>query len=349
MKPFTFDPRAFVQTFLEQGYVHIRDGLSPEFFEFARDQLVRCRQSGHNELSAREIKSKKKQYLFDLPKDEAFLGEVFQAVAALAGCSQSSMTLSERHIMIYDENATPLPTLHKDRLASEFSVGIPLEPSTNDRIALLPWSAKETNLLDTAVYDNAVYRDEVPQPLSSESFNGWSSAGDESPWHCRVERPAMVELDAKPGDVVAFRGSQIYHGRVHAARSSILYFKLNTMRLDPLGEDPSTEMQRKGTVEFLRRKSDGELLESTVELSPRLRHINRQYCRLGWKSLLRVSVSGDKEFTISDDDLSFLFAFQGRHRVRDILTNLGIENGQLLSHVPRLRRLCMLGGIDLLD
>jgi len=30
----------------------------------------------------------------------------------------------------------------------------------------------------------------------------------------------------------------MYHGRLRAAQSSMLYFKLNAMRLDPLGEHP---------------------------------------------------------------------------------------------------------------
>ncbi len=103
------------------------------------------------------------------------------------------------------------------------------------------------------------------------------------------------------------------------------------------------------TLEILPNKSDDELLNSLVELSPRLQHIDRQYSRLGWRGVLRVSVSGEKEFTISDDDLRFLFAVQGQERVRDILTGLGANNERSLSYVPRLRRLGTLGGIDFLN
>lgn len=343
MKPFTFAPREFTDDFKEKGFVHIRNGLNAEFLEFARGQLVGCRESGQNELSAREIKNKKKQYLFDLPKDAAFLGELFTTVAAITGCSESGMTLSERHLMIYDENAAPVPPLHKDRVASEFSVGVPLEPSAYDRIVLLPWSAREQNLLD-----NAVYCERAPNspPQSAEA---WNLAAGEYPQPSKIERPTLVELEARPGDVVVFKGSSIYHGRLYAARSSILYFKLNTMRLDPLGEDPLTDLLRQKTIEILRRRRDEELIESTVELSPRLEHISRQYSRLGWKSVLRASVSGEKEFTISDDDQSFLFALQGQRRVRDVLIELGVHNDQVISHAPRLRRLGTLGGIDFLN
>jgi hypothetical protein len=342
MKVFTFAPCEFAKDFKEQGFVHIRNGISADFLEFAKKQLVRCSQSGHNEIVAREIKSKKKQYLFDLPEDDASLSGIFASLAQLTGSPGPGMTLSERHIMIYDENAAALPPLHKDRLASEVAVGIPLEPSANDRIVLVPWFAREINLLDSALYCERT-------PNSAlESVEGWNLASSEYPRLQGIDSFPLVELDAKPGDVVVFRGSSMYHGRLNAAGSSILYFKVNTMGLDPLGEDPSTEIRRKETLEILPSKNDNELLDSIVELSPRLQHIDRQYSRLNWESILRVSVCAEKEFTISDDDLCFLFALRGPRRVRDILTGLGVHDEQLVSHVPRLRRLGTLGAIDYL-
>jgi len=50
MKVFTFAPSEFVSDFREQGFVHIRNGVSAEFLEFAREQLLRCRHSGYNEI-----------------------------------------------------------------------------------------------------------------------------------------------------------------------------------------------------------------------------------------------------------------------------------------------------------
>ena len=347
MKPFSFAAREFAQDLSERGYVHIRDGVTAQFLQFANEQLSRCRKAAHNELLAREIKSKKRQYLFDLPDHVAFLDELLGDLAVLTGCHPSALTLSERHIMIYDENAVSLPPLHKDRLASEFSVGIPLEPSGCGRIALSPGCTGEINLLDNAVYDNAEYLHRPPA-MSPRAIDRWNSDDGKRSSPRRLDGTALIELEAKPGDVVVFRGSSIYHGRIHSAKSSILYFKLNTMRLDPLGEDPSTEIQRTNTVELLSRKDDEELLNSVVELSPRLQHVNRQYSRLHWKSLLRVNVSGEEEFTISDEDLSFLFALRGRQRVRDILVGSGVDCEDLLSHAPRLRRLGMLGGINFL-
>jgi len=84
---------------------------------------------------------------------------------------------------------------------------------------------------------------------------------------------------------------------LHAAKSSILYSSSTLWVSIPWGR-PVDEMRRKRTLEISQNKSDDELLNSMVELSPRLNIIDRQYSRLGGECL-RVSVSGEKEFTIS--------------------------------------------------
>jgi hypothetical protein len=138
----------------------------------------------------------------------------------------------------------------------------------------------------------------------------------------------------------------MYHGRLNAAKSAVLYFKLNSMHLDPLGEDPSTSIQRENGLEILEHRSDEDLLRSVVELSPRLRHVSRRYTRLNWTTVLQAYVTGENEFTISEEDLSFLFALQGCCIVRDVLKVTQISEGQMLSQIPRIRRLSRLGAID---
>ena len=342
MKPFTFAPHAFAPEYKEKGYLHIREGVDGGFLSFAKQQLAQCRLTGKNELAAREIKNKKKQYLFELP-DEDFLHELTSAIGALTGLDDGAeITLSERHIMIYDDNASSLPPLHKDRVASEVAVGIPLETSTDARIALLPYSARGVNLLDNAIY--------CPRAMGSlaRTAKGWCLEDSEYP-KAPNGISDLVELDARPGDMVVFAGSSIYHGRLNASKSAALYFKFNTKSLDPLGEDPSTPARRENGVKALQRKGDDELLRSLVQLSPRLQHVSRRYTRPDWMPVLQASVSGEKDFALSDDDSRFLFALQGRRTVRDILMALDFSENQLLSHVPRIRRLCRLGAIDFLD
>jgi hypothetical protein len=340
MRAFTFAPHAFAAELKEKGYVHIKGGVSDELLRFAKAQLGECRLSGRNELSAREIKNKKKQYLFDLPNNDDFLREFMLSLAGLTGLPVEQMMLSERHIMIYEDNASPLAPLHKDRVASQFSVGIPLEECGDARVTLVPRTAIRVNPLDNAIYSALL------QDAPNGSSPAWNFQESEYPEPVQTGDPVPVQLNVQPGDAVIFAGSSMYHGRLNAAKSAVLYFKLNSMRLDPLGEDPSTSLQRENGLAILDHRSDEELLRSVAELSPRLRHVSRRYTRLNWAIVLQAFVTGENEFTISEEDLSFLFALQGRSIIRNILRVTGISEDQMLSQIPRIRRLSKLGAID---
>jgi hypothetical protein len=114
MKAFTFAPHAFATEFKERGYVLVKGGVTEELLTFAKAQLAQCLSSGQNELASKEIKNKKKQYLFKLPEDDEFLPELTSAIGTLTGLPVAQMTLSERHIKVYDDNASSLPPLLKD-------------------------------------------------------------------------------------------------------------------------------------------------------------------------------------------------------------------------------------------
>ncbi|HVB83066.1 MAG TPA: hypothetical protein VNE82_24345 [Candidatus Binataceae bacterium] len=342
MKPFSFAPVDFAADFGEHGYAHIKQGVSKEFLLFAKDQLAKCRLSGQNELSANEIKNKKKQYLFELPENANFLGELTTAIGTVAGLPVAQMTLSERHIKVYEDCAFSMPRLHKDCVASQVAVGIPLEQGIEARLVLLTGTARRVNCLDSAIYG--------PRPIErAGGLARWyvEDGEDAEAGELGGDR-ALIELDVRPGDVVMFEGSSIYHERLYGAKSAVLYLKFNAMRLDHLTEDPSTVTQRQKGLELLEQRNDEQLLESIVEVSPRLRRVSRHYTRQNWTSVLQAYVSGEKEFAISDDDLHLLFALEGCRTVRDVLTGLGVIEDQLMSHVPRIRRLGKLGGIDLL-
>jgi hypothetical protein len=344
MKLFTFDPKDFAAAFRGRGYVHVTKGVSKEFLTFAQAQLTHSRETGRNELLAREIKSKKRQYLFVPPDEEDCFAELTRTVGEVTGTPETGLTLSERHLMIYDDNAARLPPLHKDRFASRFSVGIPLEGGTGERIALLPKGPRGINVLDNAVYCPRVIGS------SARSIEGWDlNAGDFPEASSSDTKPTLIELDARPGDVIIFAGSSIYHGRFDSARSSVLYFKLSTERLDPLGENPATGVLRENTVNVLKHKSDPELLESLVELSPRLQNVSRVYTRKDWTTIIRASVSGEKEFIISDEDWSFISALRGRRKVRDVLTEAVSLRERLSERIFGIRRLAKLGAIDFLS
>ena len=343
MTPFTFAPQSFASDFRDKGYVYVKDGVNPELLRFAREQLAKTRVSGQNEIAAREIKNRKKQYLFDLPTTDDFLPELADALCALAELPRAAMTLSERHIMVYDDHASAVPPLHKDRLATQIAVGIPLEVHSDARIVLLPHSARAINPLDSAIY---CARSSDP---STASVHRWNLADADHPEPEVDWNPTPVELDVQVGDVVIFAGSSMYHGRLNAAASAVLYFKFNALRLDPLGEDPSTDVQRQKTLTILEHKSDGDLLWSAVELSPRLQRVSRHYTRLDWTTVLQAYVSGEREFTITEADLRLLFEMRKQCTLRRALLRADIAEEQLVANVPRVRRLGRLGAVDFLS
>ncbi|MGH7984754.1 MAG: hypothetical protein ACREQX_00485 [Candidatus Binataceae bacterium] len=342
MRPFTFDPLKYAAAFKTTGYVHIKGGVSDELLGYAKERLAEFRLSGRNELSANEIKNKKKQCLFDLPNDHEFLRELNESIAVLADLPIDRMTVSERHIKVYEDNAAPRPPLHKDCVASQVAVGIPLENASGSRLVLLPSGERHVNPFDHAIYG---FNPDDPLDAVRQSPDFRVSEGAQ-PRHSPPS--GLVELDVPPGDVVIFAGSSIYHERFNAARSAVLYLKFNAMRLDHLAEDPSTLHRRDESIKILRNRDDDALMESLVETSPRLRSIDRHYTRLGWASVLRAHVD-NTEFMMSEDDLTFLFALRGPRSIRDVLLGLGVPADQLLSHATRIRRLCELGGLDLLS
>ena len=86
------------------------------------------------------------------------------------------------------------------------------------RLILYPYHQRSENVFDSC--------DEFRRSLS-EAQRPKNSLKGVSP----------VALDPQPGDLVVFKGSAIYHERMRAAGSKILYLKLNALGLDPIGEN----------------------------------------------------------------------------------------------------------------
>src|SRR6478752_956913 len=77
MKVFDFDPRDYARAYKDEGYVHIREGVSREFHaalvEYAERELT------SHKLDDFAIKGKKEQSLYDFP-DEVDIGELYDVV-----------------------------------------------------------------------------------------------------------------------------------------------------------------------------------------------------------------------------------------------------------------------------
>ena len=113
MRIFTFNPADYRGNFADQGYVHIKNGIDPEFLQAAREFSLRNLEA--TKLDQFAIKGKKEQSLFEFPEETDYPGEIFDVVSEVCGLNRPTMALSERHIQAYEANANPSPQAHKDR------------------------------------------------------------------------------------------------------------------------------------------------------------------------------------------------------------------------------------------
>lgn len=162
-----------------------------------------------------KIHGKKRQFLFDFPSAQA--SRVFRdGMARLTGIEPDKLTISERHLKVYDDSADPWPAPHKDRAASEISIGLPVQIPQGSTACVFPTLQFGANREERAVF---------------------LSDGDHSGSEHIYRNEEAVMLHEEFGDVIAFLGSSIFHERVHPAGAAILYIKVNGTGRDPLGEN----------------------------------------------------------------------------------------------------------------
>ncbi len=329
MRVFDFDPAPYAKEFRAKGYVHIKGGVAPEFIEMVKERLEEYQRDRSQFLSDWEFKNKKQQYLFEFPEDNRLLREGMDTIAAVTGMAPDKVTLSERHIKVYAPNAHPNPPAHKDRFASRVAVGIPLFMPAESAVVLYPDQSREINGFD-----------------SSEDWRNSFAAAD-LPENV-LKNVAPIKLYVGVGDVVMFLGSQIYHERINGAKAVALYLKFNDMRLDPLAEDPFMAMQRKASLARLAQITDHDLLDSALEVSPRLVRVSRHYTRNDWTEILMGQVAGEKSFPLSEDDVALLKRVRRGQKVRELLADAGIPEAKASECLATIRRLGEGGSIDIL-
>src|SRR2546425_759309 len=140
MKVFSFDPAEHRERFLSQGWIHIKNGVTPEFVDFMRDFVARELSEEH--LKQFALAGKKGQGRFEFPSDVDFPGELYDAISAVCGLNRDTIALSERHINAYNNDARPDPIPHKDRDASKVSVGLCIEPADSE-VVIYPGASRE--------------------------------------------------------------------------------------------------------------------------------------------------------------------------------------------------------------
>jgi hypothetical protein len=228
MKLFNFDPQDYSASYAEQGFVHIRRGLTAAFYQLLRTQVDEYLLSRRLEKFAL---GDKQQSLYQFPADWNCFDQLLDGVAGVCELDRDRLILSERHIKAYDLNANPHPLAHKDRYGSEVSVGFSVTVPEASKLVLYPYDDVSINPFDSS----AELRASLPPEALPE---------------VTLRSARRVELSDDAGDVVMFRGNAIWHLRSHPAGTTMLYLKLNTFNSDPLGEDPRHVFGATESLEF---------------------------------------------------------------------------------------------------
>jgi hypothetical protein len=313
MRVFSFDPSEHRETFLSQGWLHIKNGVPPEFVEVMKEFVAR--ELSEEQLKQFALAGKKGQGRFEFPPEVDFPGEMFDVIAEICGLDRETIALSERHINAYNNDAKPDPAPHKDRDASKVSVGLCIEPADSE-VVIYPGASRERNPYVSA----ATYYD--------------SLSTDQKPENTLIENQAVVIRD-EPGDVVMFYGSEIWHLRRRSAGSVNLYLKFNDFDYDPLGEDPTTLERQERTRQVL--SGNGDLNHAVVKPSRQLEQLTRVYSRNALQ-VRQAKIWGRKPLALGEKEFQILQSLNGGKEV----AALGDDAAE---HV---RRLAEHGVVDLL-
>ncbi|MHA6796005.1 hypothetical protein ACVGVM_21190 [Pseudonocardia bannensis] len=322
MKVFDFDPADYRSQYQQQGYVHIREGVTTEFHDYLLKFVAELASHRLAELAG---KGNKEQALLEFPDDVDYPGELYDVIAAVSGLNRETMVLSERHIKAYEADAKPEPTAHKDRYPSQVSVGLSIKIPEESTLVLYP-------------HDHV-----APNPFNSAAELWASLQPDEQP-DVALKNAREVELDDHDRDVLIFPGSATWHLRRRGANAVNLYLKFNDFGSDPLGEDPSTAGLRERTLSALQA---GDGLDALVPaLSRRLDTVEHVYTR-GWAESLQARIYGEAPFGITQAQFEALRLADGRRSLADVLSEVAAG-----GDVEQVRRevlgLAERGALDLL-
>lgn len=311
MRIFSFDAAQYRDHYATHGWIHVRGGVDPDFYDYVQD-FARARFESQ-QVEGRGIGGSKSQAVFEFGPDVDFPGELFDVVAGVAGCGREGMTLSERHIKFYDADAPADPRPHKDRLSSLVSVGLSIDIPQGSCLELYP-------------------RDDVwVNPLNvSSNLLGALPAERQPEVTLAGKQPVRIEDTA--GDVVMFPGSAVWHRRRNAANAKNLYLKFNDFGFDPLGEDPSTDGLRARTLAAL---ANGGLGSLTAVPARKLDVIRRLTTRVHAVKVLEADVGNSPPVALSEREATMVESLNGGRPVAEL-------------DESSVRRLATAGVIDLI-
>jgi hypothetical protein len=322
MKVFSFDPAEHRDRFLSQGWVHIKNGVTPEFVEVMRSFVAR--ELNEERLRQFALEGKKGQGRFEFPDEVDFPGELYDAISTVCGLDRETIALSERHINAYNNDARPDPAPHKDRDASKVSVGLCIEPADSE-VVIYPGASRELNpFVSAATYYESLPDDQKPEVVLTPDQE--------------------VTIRDEPGDVVMFYGSAIWHLRRRSAGSVNLYLKFNDFDYDPLGEDPTTLERQARTRELL--ATGGERAGAVAKLSRQLEQLTHQFSR-NQLEVRQAKLWGRKPVSLDEAEFQILQSLNGGRDVSTLAKGLKSSGLDSATVADRVRRLAEHGVVDL--
>ena len=212
----------------KQGFAHLKGILSNDFLTYMQGDLHKALNDRGQESQGWKVDGKKRQFVFDFPSARA--ANQFRAgMARLTDIPADNFTLAERHLKIYDQHAQPYPAPHKDRSAAQFSIGLPVFLAQQSTVCVFPDLDPGHNEEGSAVFLSAKDQDSIEALYASDE---------------------AIMLNEKVGDLVIFLGSTLFHERVCAAGTAILYLKINDAGIDPLGHNIYARTTGRGLATF---------------------------------------------------------------------------------------------------
>ena len=145
---FVFDPSKYAEHFAKHSYVHIRGGVSEAFHA----KLVKQVEENMQSKKMKEFAiGDKQQAMYEFPEGGDYAQELCDKIGAVCGLNSDDIVISERHIKAYDADAQPHPNAHKDRYASQISVGLSVHVKDKSSLVLYPYDENDINPFNTSV------------------------------------------------------------------------------------------------------------------------------------------------------------------------------------------------------
>jgi hypothetical protein len=320
---FRFNPADYAEQFARDGYVHIKQGVTPEFFEKMKAQIE---ESMKTKLMKQFAIGDKQQAMYEFPDGGDYANELRAAVGAVTGLPAGEIVLSERHVKGYEADAAAEPNAHKDRFASQISVGLSVHVKEGSTLVLYPHDELEVN------------------PFNASSLLRTALSTDRWP-EARLKQCKRVEIKDSAGDVIMFRGHSTWHLRANPALTTMLYFKVNALNCDPLGEDTETPRivaQSKANAEL----NDDQIAGLVPMIGRRVDYFHRHFDRY-WQEIPGVVLFGEKHFTLDQHEWDFCRAIDGKKTV-DQLARAASEKTPRSETLAGVRRMARRGVIDLM-